>query len=90
MVRSAKNEVSRCTKSMHLTLFYALTNVICVPIEASLQAYWVVFGLYIGPLFTFMLVLLIFCFFNRLVLLVFEQFCCFLDIPHPIPVKRVF
>jgi hypothetical protein len=53
---SAKNEVSRCTTSRHLTLFYALTTIIRVPFEASFQAGWVVLGLYIGNVFTFSLI----------------------------------
>jgi len=53
---SAKNEVSRCTTSGHLTIFYALTTVICVPFEASFQAGWLVLSLYIGNIFAFSLV----------------------------------
>jgi len=35
---SARHAVLRCTKSWHLTLFYALTTVICVPIKLSCSA----------------------------------------------------
>ena len=56
MACSAKHEVSRCTTSRHLTFFYALTNVILVPFEASFQAGWVVLGLYVGLFFTFLMV----------------------------------
>jgi hypothetical protein len=53
---NAKHEVSRCSKSVHPTLSYALTAVICVPFEASFQAGWFVLSLYIGNDFTFSLV----------------------------------
>ena len=65
MVRSAKHEVARCSKSGHLTIFYALTTVIRLPFEASGQVGWVVLGLYIGIVFTFSLIyhFLIICFY---------------------------
>ena len=56
MVRSAKNEVSRCTTSGLPDSFYAPTTVILVPFEASFQAGRVVFGFYVGVLFTFSLI----------------------------------
>jgi hypothetical protein len=55
MARSAKLAVSRCTipinrdrLSMHLTIFYALTIVIRVPLAAKFQSGLVFYGLYVG------------------------------------------
>ena len=56
MACSARHEVSRCSKSVHPTLSYALTAVNCAPFEASFQTCCKVLELNAGLVFTFSLI----------------------------------
>jgi len=50
---NAKHEVSRCSKSVHPTISYALTALNCDPFEALFQTCCKVLVLYAGLVFTF-------------------------------------
>jgi hypothetical protein len=78
---NAKHEVSRCTTSRHLTFFYALTTVIPVPGAALFKADLVVFGLYVGVVFTFLLIFRLFRNLSYSFLHVFLTFCIYFS--HP-------